>query len=217
MPFISQVGTQQTKTPYEDFSKVSRPPTGETPGGVAYWGKHPEAWEELYLENLRLPGLIRINGNGFEQRLKTKKAPGRKGAKITYVGSDPANVDITLTMWTEEHLRAFESFIRQFMPNKGTSVPLRVNHPALALYNIQALTVLSAGFPVPGGREGLWTVTIKTIEWRNQPSKVETAAGPKKPEHFDIPKLGANSAFSSALQGKQDPSKNNVGPPTKGG
>lgn len=211
--------------PQHDLTKVkttNRIPEGTSPSGTPFWGEDPESWDSVVIKGQRLPGICAVKGKGFSQRLDRKKSAGKNGHSVTHLGVDCAKIEITITMWTEEHLRAWEKLIPLLKPraktqrtvdryklsgagtvglqdqtttvfnqsgtsdagdrsgfqsltkslaekqkrvvSEGGPEPVPIYHPALSLYKIGAVIILSATFPEDQGK-GVFTVKLDCEEF----------------------------------------------------
>lgn len=68
-----------------------------------HWEEDSALWDTVYLAGAPLPGLATVSG-AHGRKLDVKSAPGRNGARIIDKGYEPAKIEITLRMWTPEHL-----------------------------------------------------------------------------------------------------------------
>lgn len=81
-------------------------------GGVPFWGDDPTSWDTVILAGMKLPGIAKVKGRcrrGHER----KRIAGKHGATFTFTGDEPMEFDISLKLWTAEHLRTFTTFARQ--------------------------------------------------------------------------------------------------------
>jgi hypothetical protein len=87
-----------------------------TAAGQPFWGEKPLAWDTVTVAGRRLPGIARVSGTAMEHRTDRQKTRGKSGAKIVLQGYEPAPFEVVLLLWTEEHLRTFESLIPVLKP-----------------------------------------------------------------------------------------------------
>lgn len=256
-----------TGGPFFDFTTQTAQSAlqGASASSAPFWGDQPDSWDAVYLAGVRIPGLCTVGGKGFEQRVDKKKTAGKHGAKITRTGNECADIDITVRMWTQEHLTAFEQLLKAVKPRKevratttktlpagnrweayadqmvydgaspayrrlresqapaqatktstkviekavGGAVP--IYHPALALFGISKVVVLSATLPEPSS-QGEFQSRLKCIEYVEEgksKSKVETvkssAADPR------IMGLGPG-AGGRRIAAQSTPADDNTGP-----
>lgn len=163
-----------------DFQKgetiIARP--RKTRPGVPFWADKPAAWDTVLLANRRLPGIARLSGDAIQQRLDKQKTPGLNGAHTKLMGYEPAEFDVVLTLWTEEHLRTYESLVPLLKPK----------------YPVQKVTAVAPtaanGFAGFGGikvrDESGDLITYEQFAARTQPGKAKAAAAPRGPSAIDI-------------------------------
>lgn len=84
----------------------------EASAGTPFWGTDPSAWETVrFAKNIYLPGQCKLTGKGFSQKLQRDSPAGTHGHKVKQLGIQPAKFQITVRMWTEDHLRSFERLV----------------------------------------------------------------------------------------------------------
>jgi hypothetical protein len=249
--------------PFTDLLTQVKGSTGEkTAAAAPFWGDNPDAWDAVFIANVRLPGLAKVGGKGFEQRVDAKKTAGKHGASITRTGNEPARVEIQVQLWTEEHLVAYEKLIRQVKPRKAeyktvtkatydttpkvhrrtVSVgyaggrastswdyeeeqmtltiekkrvetakeiggPVDIYHPALAIFGIRSVVVLSATLPEYGDK-GIYSSRIECIEYV-APAQSKAAVDTARKSKADITSLP--TAFGKRIN-KATPADDNTGP-----
>lgn len=87
--------------------------------GTPFWGSDPAAYEHVrFAKNIILPGICKISGRGFEQRLQRDKPAGTHGHSVKQLGIHPCKVQIEVRMWTPEHLQDFERLIPLLLAQK---------------------------------------------------------------------------------------------------
>lgn len=80
--------------------------------GTPFWGTDPRAYDTvIFAKNIILPGVCRMTGKGFAQRLQRDRPPGKHGTSVKQLGIQAAKFEIHVRMWTEEHLRNFEKLV----------------------------------------------------------------------------------------------------------
>ena len=201
-----------------------------TEQGIPFWGDSPESWDSATLGGVSIPGVCRISGDGMRLRADRKTASGQDGASVAMLGLDVVTFSIDIRMWTEAHLRAFESLVRMAKPKSRTVirrssvskkaagtgepensgnrsigrdlVPLAVAHPALAIFGISECVVESVSLPTEQ-MPGLWTASFKCREFRKPSDRAVSrpSAGKKKD-------IGVTDGTQVAIK----PSEANAGP-----
>lgn len=95
-PAVAQFwGHTATADAYQDYTDEMRP--GD--------------WDVCLLDGVALPGLAQVRGEGFEQRIHKVKSPGRHGATHRYLGNANVDFEVTVLLWTEEHLQRFAKLV----------------------------------------------------------------------------------------------------------
>lgn len=191
---------------------------------MSFWGSGSEealdvewlsSWDVVTLGGETLPGRCVLRGQ-FARKIDVKQAPGRDGSTLTDLGYEPARIELTIWLWTEEHWEAFERLVPRIRPRpgKGMGEALDVSHPATSLYGIKSVYVERMGLPQDGAVKGVKEVSVGLIEVRrttpvvpNTPraskrslTDLRTVAGtpPAPPSPAQSP--AASEPFSSADQ-----------------
>lgn len=100
-------------------------------GGVPFWGDDPTSWDTVILAGVKLPGISKVRGRcrrGHER----KRIAGKHGATFTFTGDEPMEFDISLKLWTAEHLQTFATVARQLKslkPMVTTETNVATNEP----------------------------------------------------------------------------------------
>ena len=160
-----------------------------------FWEEHPEAWEQILLGAHPLPGLAQTIKVIRSQKLDVKSAPGASGATITYQGYEPAQVEITLRLWTRAQWEALQARLPELEPKAGQKppTPFAIAHPLLALRNVQSVYIQEVRGPEETS-PGMWDVTLKCLEYCSKPKshsthtpKTSQALGPMANQLIDPP------------------------------
>jgi len=145
-----------------------------------FWGDDPDAWDQVVIANVGLPGLAEVEGD-VELRVDLKEAPGNKGARHTLLGWKPAEVNITLRIWTAAQWSLWLTLAKQLRPNTGRGgsnnpAPVEIYHPALEALDIRKVTIVKLGFPKPVGGPGTGerTISLKALEFRYDAGSAST-------------------------------------------
>jgi len=145
------------------------------------------AWDYVYIGlpmsgTPLTPGIARVRVNKA-RNFDKKKAAGSDGARVTFHGVDPAQVDIEITIWTPEQLRQLSLMWPVLFPQayKGTPPAFSVQHPAFTsgLHAIKSLQFISMEGP-DIGHDRTGKFTLRAIEYL-QPGKANatnTATAP---------------------------------------
>lgn len=199
--------------------------------GQPFWRDSPEVWERVELAGLPLPGICRVTGDGMRLKIDAKKAAGRHGANVAFLGQDAVSFTIEVKMWTQAHLDAFEDIVLCAKPKakykeakqsklKGGAgqprsgrvlvgydhTPLTVSHPALALFGISACIVESVSIPTEQ-TPGLWTASLRCREFRPA-EEVPVSLGKTGAKKT----VGRTAGINAAIPEEKKPSETNSGP-----
>jgi len=80
--------------------------------GTPFWGNYPATYETVrFAKNILLPGHCKVTGKGFAQKLQRDSPAGTHGHKVKQSGIQAAKFQISVRMWTAEHLEAFARLI----------------------------------------------------------------------------------------------------------
>lgn len=134
-----------------------------------------DPWSVAYLAGNRLPGRATVEGS-TQRKIDVKNGPGLDGATMTHQGYEPAEVTITLLMWTEQQWADFERIIPQLQPKPGKppAFPMGLEHPAAAVMGITRVYVEKVSLPKEGSVPGSREVQISCKQWVKAPAKVVT-------------------------------------------
>lgn len=134
-------------------------------------------WDRCTLGAHQLPGLVHVSiPKPAERKVDIKSPDGKAKAKLTVKGWDPAEVEITLLLWTPPHLsewRKVRADLRD--PNDDAeSDPMEIIHPVTEDSNIRAIMVKRIGGLEDGRIVGTKTVKIEAVEWAAEVKDVGT-------------------------------------------
>jgi len=144
-------------------------------------------WDRCKLGPHQLPGLAHVEiSKPAERKIDVKSPDGKAKAKLTVKGWEPAEVQITLLLWTPPQLREWRIIRAELRdPNdEKESDPQEIVHPVTELEGIRAIMVKRPGAIEDGRIPGTKTVTILGIEWDAEPKDVgtKTPTGAKSAE-----------------------------------
>lgn len=170
------------------------------------------SWDKVVLAGTEAPGLATVTGKKCH-RLDKKEAAGQDGAVQTHLGYQPAEVDITIRLWTYAQWVAWQELVPSIQPKPGkaTPKPIEVYHPALAAMSIHTLYVAEIGLPRDVQPRGTKEIVIRCQEWRPGTGKnvTSTPTGPRT-DFTDRGQVGVDKAFPAAPS--QAPSATKAGP-----
>lgn len=144
-------------------------------------------WDTVTMGDVQFPGICTVNVTR-SKRLDSKKAAGRDGATPTYLGDEPATIDITCTVWTRAQWDALQDVMALIWPssqgakngeNYNQALPL--SHPALdCAPRVQFVTLTGHGKARPSGR-GQIQITLRGLEYLPATTKNATKTVDKSP------------------------------------
>lgn len=169
-------------------------------------------WNVVKIAGTPLPGRAAVRGS-LGNKVDRKKVPGQDGDTMTHLGYEPAKVEVTLVLWSEDQLRAFEKIVPILRPRKlpgnQEPKPVTVYHPALEIYGIRALFLMELGLPEPGQAAGTYEVKIQFAEYFKEVEKNNVTKG------ATVAKGAPKSDPGGALSAK--PASQGVNPPSRAG
>lgn len=154
----------------------------------------PDSWDRLEIGGARFRGTFRWGGDLIKRKLDHRHAAGRDGARVRDKGYDLAELDLTLTITTDEEWSDFVALVALVFPRAATPTARNAHacaHPQLALAGITEIYGTSMGPPTEPS-PSRWEVTMKFVEYRpgaqRNVSRTPSAA----------PDLGANNPTAFA-------------------
>lgn len=182
------------------------------PSTVAFWDIAPKSgvtlpgevqdnlfapWEVCALGGIALPGIAKVRASK-SSRHDVKRQKGQGEATITYVGEDPAEVQISLILWRQSHLNTLQSLMPTLM--KRVAAPLTatqqqqlaqgngeenlipqaalaidIYHPSLVLMGVKSVLIRRVSNLETTGQPGVFKMEIHCIEFR-RPKKVDVTS-----------------------------------------
>jgi len=119
-------------------------------GGVAPEAQELSPWDTLVLGGVKLPGRARLHARRGRKHDR-KSGPGSDGESFTDLGAQAAEVDITITVWTEQQMQALVDALDKLLP-----VPKKPASPGQPIAPV-TLTYTDARLLTPtGDAAGPW-------------------------------------------------------------
>lgn len=162
----------------------------------------PTPWDAPRIAGVAWTGGFTARGDLLKRKLDARGAAGRDGARIRDRGYDLAEIDLTLTLYADEHFDQLAQIVSSMFP-RSTDTTRRVAwpvvHPALAFAGITEVYAKSLG-ALEGPDEAMrWTVSISCVEYRPEAQR-STAHRPRAAAQT-APDLGANrTAFDRSVE-----------------
>ena len=171
----------------------------------------PATWDQLVLGGVRFRGTFEWGGDLIKRKLDRRHAAGRDGARVRDKGYDAAEIDLTLTVTTDEEWEDLQALVALVFPRAATPTARNAHacaHPQLALAGITELYGTSMG-PLSQPSPTRWTVTMKFVEYRAeaQSSRRSVSRTP-----VAAPDLGSNATAFTGTERAPSPTP----PPTPG-
>lgn len=179
---------------------------------VPFWGDSPESWNTVIIGGIRIPGIASISGKAFEVRADKKSIPGEHGEKMTTLGREPCDPEITLKLWTPQQLKDFLTIVKLFLPKSHRQLPPPVDviHPALAIFKVRSLRIMSCTFPEEKEKD-VFELKLKCREF------VRGTGTKPKTDKASIEKEGPGAVLSRLFSFLSPDKTNGNAPRTRGG
>jgi len=174
----------------------------QAPANTPWWGDYGAVWDVVRIAGIELPGVATVTGKGFEQKMDRRVIPGQKGKRFNHYGCDPADVEITLQLWEPEHLDGLKRLISIIKPKNGKATAHSIYHPALDLYQIRSVLVMSSSLPAMSHR-GVMEVTLRCEEYVT-PADASKSAVANVTQGPDAAGSMAGGRFKNAIAEKVD-------------
>jgi hypothetical protein len=150
-------------------------------------------WDELFLGSDTWPGVWKVSPKK-DRALEQAKQKGVDGVTITDNGFNAGTVQLVGVIWNLGQWEDLQALIPIYDPQKpgGSSSPLSVYHPALALLGIDTVYLKGIGLSPPNAGGSL-TVTLDILQWF---PKTKAATPSKKAKGFNGAQ-NANAALNA--------------------
>lgn len=166
----------------------------------------PDLWDTLRVQGVTWTGKFEFRGACIDQKWDPKHARGQVGTVDSYVGNKPEPFDLVMYLWTDLHFAQWPSFQSLFVyqGSKGTARPTSIEHPALAVVGISAVTCLKIGIIQKVDDELLYSCTIKLRQFQPPANVSGGAITPSSASHVSPPNVPGRPPRSAALQAALD-------------
>lgn len=146
------------------------------------------------------------------QESDIKQAAGRDGATVTTHGVRPAEITVTLRIWTPQQLEEMYDLWAVIMPkaNKNTATAFDVSHPVFTLHDIKSMIVLRGEGPVDGPAPKVKLFTITGIEFVARPKAQRSAT--KTLAKAEPSTLDPNATVAASAPATPGTNRRNTGP-----
>lgn len=164
-------------------------------------------WTTVEVAGVESPGVIAVDGiQGFERKTgwDIKAGKGTQGATLTLKTMPPAEGSFEFLLWSPEDFDDWQTFRKVLKYNPTRTTPataadaLDIYHPALADLGISRVVTAEVS-PVRHKGRGLYTVSVKFIEWQNPPPVSIVATTSSSKTNGD-PKTPGNTQNAEAVE-----------------
>lgn len=153
--------------------------------GVKYDGEATStenAWDVCTLGSNRLPGLAKLRIRKG-RKLDKKRPPGAHFATVTDQGYNPAELELTLIIWTPLQWDTFQDMMPVLEPpaTKGYAAPtFDIVHPAAAVRSVKAIVIEDIEGPFDSSVvKGAMEFRFKMIQFFPPPKNLNATNTPK--------------------------------------
>jgi hypothetical protein len=182
----------------------------------AQWAQ-PGPWQTVRLAGQPLPGKAEVLGGSASRRVDVKNAPGADGAGITDRGLEPSRFKVRVTLWTAEHLAAWERRLPRIQPRAGKGGLQRASiyHPALAHLGITEVCITQVSALQPGSTVGTYVSEIDCLQWLPPGKNVTKTITKSTPSIPDVETSGDNYQLPNGQSVSVAPEASSVSPPSE--
>jgi hypothetical protein len=126
----------------------------------------PGPWDALRIGDTEMPGLATVKPKRVA-RIDSQESPGVDGASQVTLGRKPSEVDVTVRIWTADHLDRLETLMRKILTpaSKAPQRPVKLDHPALRLHGITSMFVAEVAGPEPSHTADIFELKLKFVEF----------------------------------------------------
>lgn len=167
-------------------------------------------WDTLLIGGYQTPGVCEVQAS-FALAYNKSKPSGSHGARITFTGRDPQEVDVTLYLWTPDQWEAWQG-LQKIICGSDRKQPecFDVYHPALAMLGIKSVAVVSRSAPMQGRVKGERSIRLRLVEWSPPPAKARAKAKPAT----KTMEASVNESFKTDPQSQYTPPDANISLPS---
>lgn len=134
------------------------------------WFENPGAWDTVFLggDQQAIPGLCAVKAK-LGRKLDSKGPAGSDGANIRDKGYKLAEVEVTVTLWTEEQWSVFNDMLDDLLALRvpRSTVPLDIRHPALRALGITQVYLEELDAPEEASNlPGAKSIKLKFLQYK---------------------------------------------------
>lgn len=135
---------------------------------VPFWYTNPDAWDTCFLGGVALPGVAQVK-TALKRKIDKKSGPGDRGGTLADKGQELSDISISLQLWEDFHLSAWETFLAKNLPKKGQKPQaLDIAHPQTQLLGIKSVYITDISSLTPGD-VGVFEVELSCVEFAPLP------------------------------------------------
>ena len=130
--------------------------------------REPSPWLRGKLADKRVPGLMEVKVPGATRKVDVQSPPSKGGAKIIVKGWSPSDVQIKVTMWTNEQFEAWQE-LKPLIRVDGTSTnAVPILHPVAEESSVSSVVIKKVSGLEDGSIPGTKVVTIDATDATTQ-------------------------------------------------
>jgi hypothetical protein len=122
------------------------------PTGGARGPLKPAGWDRIKIAADVLPGMAEVTKGGLAFRIDEKLPVGANGSKPTYQGPKREEIEVTVTVWTDEQLAELDRIVRGIVDHVGEhpeEAALAFDAPQVRHLGVSLVVVKSIGILKP--------------------------------------------------------------------
>jgi hypothetical protein len=147
------------------------------------WNPFNSPIDYILLRGLKSPGIAEVVDANSPRNWDERRGYGFSGATVIFRGVGLAYPVIKFRLWTEEHWDLWSVFrvLLEKPPFGERAQAMSVWHPHLEAQGITSVVVQDLASPVNEGN-GIWSITVKFIEYRRPKVALAKPDGAKAAE-----------------------------------
>lgn len=137
---------------------------------ISYWvDVEMGEWDSLTLAGYTVPGIVDVDITEARD-VDVKRTKGADKATLEDNGSEPVEIEITITLATRQHWADWQALLPQISPRKagGVTQPITATHPELTLAGVSAIVITQIQSDAPTAKGGK-RIKIRALEWLPKP------------------------------------------------
>lgn len=171
-------------------------------------------WDTVLIGGTALPGRCSVRTKKHK-RIDIKKSKGSSPPTMTLLGYNPAEVEITVGIWTPDQFRFLSNMMLSLLPKPRTKSSVATSadavdiyHPSLVLLDIRSVIIEGIEALEQSTPKGLWTTKVRCLEWAPATTSNETST-PQGSQTFTVAHVITN--HNNRLATTPDPANTDTG------